>query len=584
VLVGTPGSPAAAPTAIEGYALAKEGQAARALSAAFLSSLCGGVIGAAIITLAIPIAGPLVLAFGTAELFMFTVVGVYYASSLLGGNVVRGLLAALLGLLLGTVGPAPAAAEFRFIFDQVYLMEGVSLVVLALGVFGVAEVVSMLALGGAISRTVVLGGGWREGARDVYRHRWLVVRGAVIGAVTGLMPAIGANASTWISYGQAVATSRDRTRFGKGDIRGLIAPESANNATVAADLVPTLLISVPGGPAAAVFMGALFFYGLYPGPRFVLDHQDLMFLIIWSLILSSVAGAALCFLITPLIARITRVRFALIAPPLLLVMVLGAAQSTQHFGDIAALMVFGLLGWVMKRGGWPRAPLLIGFVLATPMEKHFWLAVQLQGWRWLRSPGVLVLAGLILVPLAVRLVRAARRRTALAHGTVAPPPAVDARLRRQRTWFSVALGIGLVAVFAMALREALGLYPDSRLLPLLAIGPGLGLAIFQLVSDLAGWTAAEGSVGAEDAGVPEEERPRLPLRELTQMALLGLFVAAVAVVGFHVAALAFVVGTLVVRARMRPVWAVAYAVVLVVALDRMAMLMSMRLPAAWITW
>lgn len=585
VLVGTPGSPASAPTAIEGYALARQGQAARALSAAFLSSLFGGLVGAVVITLAIPIAGPLVLAFGTAELFMFTVVGVYYASSLLGTSPVRGLLAALLGLLLGTVGPAPAAAEFRFIWEQVYLMDGVSMVILALGVFGVAEVVSMLALGGAIARTVALGGGWREGARDVVRYRWLVVRGAVIGALTGFMPAIGANASTWISYGQAVATSSDRSRFGHGDIRGIIAPEAANNATVAADLVPTLLFSVPGGPAAAVFMGALFFYGLYPGPRFVLDHQELMFVIVWSLILSSIAGAALCFAISPLIARLTGLSFALIAPPLLLVMVLGAYQSSQHLGDLVALGLFGLLGWAMKRANWPRAPLLIGFVLAQPMEKHFWLAVQLHGWRWLHAPGVLVLAALIAVPLAVRLLRAARRRARAREtgGTAGAPPARPAlteTVRRHRARFSIALGLGLLLVFLVTLREALGLYPDSRLLPLLVIVPGLVLAAYQVAAELAGWSRDDSP--GEDLGVPESERGRLPRRELVQFGVVACYVLATGVVGFHAAGAALVLATLVVRARMAWWSAALYTGVLLVLLDRLAWALNMRLPVGWL--
>lgn len=581
VLVGTPGSPAAAPTAIEGYALARQGQAARALSAAFLSSLFGGLIGAVVITLAIPVAGPLVLAFGTAELFMFTVVGVYYASSLLGGSPVRGLLAALLGLLLGTVGPAPAAAEFRFIWDQVYLMDGVSMVILALGVFGVAEVVSMLALGGAIARTVALGGGWREGARDVLRHRWLVVRGGVIGALVGIMPAIGANASTWVSYGQAVATSRDRARFGHGDIRGIIAPEAANNATVAADLVPTLLFSVPGGPAAAVFMGALFFYGLYPGPRFVLDNQALMFVIVWSLIISSIAGAALCFLISPLIARLTGLSFALIAPPLLLVMVLGAYQSSQHAGDLVALGLFGLLGWAMKRANWPRAPLLIGFVLAQPMEKHFWLAVQLHGWRWLGAPGVLFLAAFIVAPLAYRLLRAASRRARETESATAPPrPQPDERVRRQRARFSLALAGGLVLVFGVALREALGLYPDSRLLPLLVIVPGLVLAAYQLTGELAGWSRDDSP--GEDPGVAEEERAALPLRELKQFGVLALYLAGAAVVGFHPASAVFVVASLLARARMRWWTAALYTAVLLAVLDRLAWVLAMHVPPGWL--
>lgn len=560
VLVGTPGSPAAAPTAIEGHALARQGQAARALSAAFLASLVGGFLGIVGLTLAIPVARPLVMALGSAELFMFTLLGLAYAGSLLGRSPLKGLLSGLLGLLLGLVGPAPAAADFRYTFGQLYLLDGVSLEVLALGVFGVAEVVTLLARGGAIARQARLGGGWLEGVRDVVAHRWLLVRGALIGVWAGVLPAIGATAASWMSYGHAVATSRDRDKFGKGDIRGIIAPESANNAATAGDLIPTLLFSVPGGPAAAVILGALYAYGIYPGPRLVQDHLDVVYVIVWSFALANILGAALCFLLSPALARVTHLPFAWVGAPLLVTMALGAYQSTRHPGDLVALFLLGLLGWAMKRSGWPRAPLLIGFVLARPMERYFWLTVKLHGWRWLGYPGVLVIAALLVLPLVVGAVRGWRSRASASGKTpsrVAGPAAA-------RQTLPVAMSLASVLLFGIGVAQAVGFEYDARLMPLLAAGPGLLLGVLQLGRSVRGEpTAPADEEGPEGEPSEHPQDVELQRKEVRDFLAVAAYLLAVWVVGFPLASFGFVSLSLWREGRLRLFVALGCAAVLV---------------------
>lgn len=500
ILVGTPGSPASAPTAIEGFAMARRGEAGRALSAAFLSSMIGGLVGALVLTLAIPIAGPLVLAFGTAELMMLAILGLSYASGLVGDDRAKGIIAGAFGLLLGLVGAAPAAPELRYTFGQPYLLEGLSLVVVALGFFGVAEVMSMLGRGGAIAEERFKLTGWGAGARDVARNWSLALKGGLIGVTAGLIPAVGANASTWISYGHAVHTTKDKSRVGKGEVRGIVASEGANNATVASDLVPTMLFGVPGGPAAAIFLGALFVYGYYPGPRLIASDPDLMFLIIWSTALAAVSGAALCFLISPYIARITRLQFGLVAAPLLVVMLLGAYEATQQYADFVVLLLFGVIGWLMKHGGWPRAPLLVGFVLADPIERNFWLAYQIHGWAWMQRPIVIVLMILIVAPLFVALGRMAMRqlRSRAAGSTQGgagdSPPASEAGSANTGPVFDHNLLLGLAAflMFGWAGLQTLGWRFDSTLGPMLAIIPGLVAALIVIVGRLRGtgaWAA-----------------------------------------------------------------------------------------------
>jgi putative tricarboxylic transport membrane protein len=487
VLLGAPGSPASAPTAIEGHALAKQGQASRALGVGFLASMVGGLMGAVVLFLAIPIAGPIVLMLGTPELLMFAFVGLFFASSMVGKNLKKGLASACLGLLLGVVGPASAAADFRFTFGQVWLLDGVSLTIMALGLFGIAEAISMLATGGGIAGNRMVLGKRSDGVRDFFANKWLILRSSIIGVFGGFVPAVGASASTWVAYGHAIRSTKDKSRFGKGEIRGVAAAEGANNATVISDLVPTLLFSVPGGPAAAIFLGALFSFGYYPGPRMVSQNPDLMYLIVWSVALASIVGAAICFLIAPYVAKLTRIPFAIIAAPLLLIMVLGAQKSTGTMGDLYLLFGLGLLGWMMKYADWPRAPALVGFVLAGPMEQYFWLSNQLHGWSWLTRPGVLIIGSIIVIPLVLsgwRLIRAHGTKAAV--GTAVGVAPVEGELTEpgHTRIVSALLSAIVTAAFGYAMWEMQHFNPTSQLLPGLAIYPGFVLSALLLIQSL----------------------------------------------------------------------------------------------------
>ncbi|MGQ0549788.1 MAG: tripartite tricarboxylate transporter permease, partial [Armatimonadota bacterium] len=492
--------------------------------------------------------------------------------------------------LLGTIGPAPAAAELRYTFGQVYLWDGISLVVIALGTFGIAEVISLLAQGGSIAQSIDLGAGWAQGIRDVFQHRWLVLRGALIGLWAGILPAIGATAGTWMAYGHVVATSKDRSRFGKGDIRGIIAPEAANNAVGAGDLVPTLLFSVPGGAAAALFMGALVRYGIYPGPRIVTEHLSLLYVIIWSYAAANVVGAGLCFLLSPALARLTYVPFVRIAPPVILTMVLGAFQVTRHMGDLFALLVLGLLGWAMKHTGWPRAPLLIGFVLAAPMERYFWLTTARYEFEWLLRPGVIVI-GLVLISPFVWNVLQARRKRAEAAAASAPsaaprssavpvPPATLAPpVVAWQPGLCTIVSVGLVIVFAYALWEATGFLTSARLLPLAVAIPGVILGGVQIVQEVRGRSVPAGE-DDEDAGPSDAGRAR-ETRRIALLYLLGiaLYYVAVYLFGFRLASALYMMGLLLIGAKMRPLPAALYTAGTMLFIEWFGGLLGLRWPA-----
>jgi TctA family transporter len=214
----------------------------------------------------------------------------------------------------------------------------------------------------------------------------------------------------WISYGVAAQTSKDAAGFGKGDIRGVIAPESSNNAKEGGALIQTLLFGIPGSGTTAVLLGGLVLLGLQPGPRMIRSDLDVTLLIVWTLAVANVFGALCCVALSGLVARLATVRAAVLAPFLLVVMLAGAFQSTRSWGDLVAFLVIGLMGWVLRRLGYPLPPVLIGFVLAASIERNLWISMTRYGWSWLLAPGVIGIGVItvVLTTLGVRL----NRRTA----------------------------------------------------------------------------------------------------------------------------------------------------------------------------
>jgi putative tricarboxylic transport membrane protein len=396
VLMGIPGSSASQATVLDGFPLAKKGQAARALAAAFSASLFGGLFGAAILTLFVLIARPLILAFGSAELFMLSLLGLSMVGVLAGSSLAKGIAACGLGLVLGSVGGAPATGEFRLTFGLDYLIDGVPLVIVGLGLFAFPEIVDLLRQERSIAKGSTLGAGWLAGVRDMIRNWWLCVRCAGIGTIVGAIPGLGGSVVDWIAYGHVVQTSKDKSQFGKGDIRGVLAPESANNAKEGGGLMPTLLFGIPGSGSMAVFLGGMVLIGIEAGPTMVTTNLNLTYTIIWSLALANVLGAGLCLFLAQPIAYLTTIRFQYLAPFMITVISFAAFQATRDLMDLLALFVIGLIGIFLRRFGWPRPAFLIGFVLAGQAETYLYQALQFYGWSFVTRPGVIII-GLIIV-------------------------------------------------------------------------------------------------------------------------------------------------------------------------------------------
>ena len=386
VLMGIPGSSASQATVLDGFPLAKQGHAARALSAAFVSSLFGGLFGAVVLTFFILLARPLILAFGLPEMLMITLLGLSMVAILAGRVPLKGVVAAGLGLMVGTIGSAPAGGSLRMsTYDLPYLVDGFSLVIVGLGIYAIPELVALLRQDRAISTSGGLGDGWTQGLRDWWQHKWLSTRCAVIGVLVGVIPGLGGSVVDWLAYGSAVQTAKDKSKFGHGDIRGVIAPESSNNAKEGGGLIPTLIFAIPGSGSMAIFLGGLALLNMTPGPQMVRNDLDVTYTIVWSLALANVIGAGLCILLSKWIAKMTTIRFTVLAPYLFMIIAFAAFQSRQSPMDLAALVGIGIIGILLRRFDFSRPAFLIGFVLSTQTEIFVNQAFQIAGARFRRS-------------------------------------------------------------------------------------------------------------------------------------------------------------------------------------------------------
>lgn len=429
VLMGIPGSSASQATVLDGFPMAKKGEAARALSAAFASSLFGGLIGASFLTVFILIARPIVLSFGLPEMLMITILGLSMVAILAGRVAIKGMAAAGLGLMVGTIGEADAGGSLRMAsYDIPYLTDGLKLVIVGLGIFAIPEIISLLRQDRAISKTATLGAGWFEGVKDWWANIWLSIRCSIIGVVVGIIPGLGGSVVDWIAYGHAVQTTKDKSNFGSGEVRGVIGPESSNNAKEGGGLVPTLLFGIPGSGSMAIFIGAVALLGsgsIEVGPSMLKDNLNFTYSIVWLLALANVVGTVLCIASSGMIAKLTTIRFTLLAPFLFMLISFAAFQSGQNFADLVALFGIGLLGIFLRRFDWSRPAFLIGFVLSNPVEKFTNQAFQIARFRfresmeagleYIFSPIVLVLLVITVISIAIGIRQA---KSILAEGDV----------------------------------------------------------------------------------------------------------------------------------------------------------------------
>ncbi|MCY4260537.1 MAG: tripartite tricarboxylate transporter permease [Rhodobacteraceae bacterium] len=402
VLMGIPGTSGSQATVLDGFPMTKKGGGTRALSIAFVSSLVGGVFGAFVLSFAVYFAQPVILQIGFGEQFMLVILALSMVGILTGSNIWKGLAACSLGLLLGALGSAPLSGVQRATFGVEYLLDPLPLVVMGLAMFATPEIVDLLRRQSSISETGTLSAtGWLQGLKDWGHNWWLALRCSMIGSIIGALPGLGGSVVDWIAYGHAVQSTKNRESYGTGDPRGIVAPESANNAKEGGALIPTLLLGIPGSGSMAILLGGLVLIGIEPGKDMIDNNMDKVYLMIWSIAAANILGAGICFFLAPQIARITTMRYVLIAPFMIGLIFFAAFQATRSWGDLIALLLLSILAIYMKRFGWSRPALLIGFVLSERVEASVYQTVTLYGITFLERPIVLVLLALTLTSIAL---------------------------------------------------------------------------------------------------------------------------------------------------------------------------------------
>lgn len=379
ILLNVPGDAGAVMTALDGNPMARQGRAGEALALSGLASFFGGMVGTIGLALFAPALASLAIGFGPAEYFVLMVFAFATLGSMVGSEPIKTLIGCTLGLMLATVGLDATSGAYRFTFDEPELGDGIEFVVLVIGLFSISEAINILEHQGRGGEIITRLGRMTARLQDVTRSTWTAVRSSAIGFVVGVLPGTGASVASAVAYTtEKRLVDRDGT-FGKGDVRGLVAPEAANNATAAGAFVPMLTLGVPGSGTTAVMLGALMLYNIQPGPALLTERPELVGGLVASMF---VGNFILLVLNLPLVAIFTRVlalRNWILVPGILVLSVVGVYSTHSSVFAVLLMLGIGVVGWFLRKLGFDMAPIILGFVLGRVMEVNLRNALAISG-------------------------------------------------------------------------------------------------------------------------------------------------------------------------------------------------------------
>lgn len=384
ILVNIPGTPGAIATTFDGYAMAKEGNAAFALAISAAASMFGGLLTTAITLVALPSLALLALQFGTVQNFVVVLFGVVLIGQLSSENPIKGLAAGLAGLLFGVVGADHVYGVPRATLGIIELYDGIPVIPALIGLFAVTEIFWMMQRRKVAAETSV-----PMQALVTYRaalggfvftlRRWgNLIRSSIIGLIIGIIPGVGGNVASLVAYQQATIFDRSK-RYGQGEPNGVLAAEAANNAVITGAMIPLFTLALPGSGTAVVMLTVLQAHGLLLGPQLMAQHPDIPFTVIASMVLANVVLGVVSFLLIPMCARVTQVKMQWLAPIVLALSLLGAFATRSMVFDLYVAVAFGLLGYFMRLGKYPVQPLILGIVLSPYLEEYYTRALRLGG-------------------------------------------------------------------------------------------------------------------------------------------------------------------------------------------------------------
>jgi len=408
ILLNIPGTGPNAATLIDGFPMTEKGEGSRAIGAAITASTAGGIVPVFLCLGMIPLVLPIVMAFKSAEMAVLILLGLSFMAILTGDSPIRGIISGSFGLLISLIGFQGATGVHRFTFESLFLYEGLGIVGVTLGLFGASELLDISAKGQVtISQKVVVGklSDVFVGVGDVWRYKWLWLRCTLIGYVVGLLPGIGAETATFVAYGLAKQTSKNSAEFGKGAVEGVIAPESANNAKEAGSLLTTMAFGIPGSAVMAMLLGGFLMVGVIPGPKMLIDHLPLALTLLLGIAVASIIGGIICLFTAPYLARVASVHINFLFPIILVMLVTGSFVAADSMANVVVVVIFGLIGFFMKRNSFSRAALLLGFVLGELFENYTVISIKVFGPTFFLSPISLVLIGIMVATFSFPYVR-----------------------------------------------------------------------------------------------------------------------------------------------------------------------------------
>ena len=410
ILLNTPGSSPNAATLLDGYPMSRDGRAGEAIGASATASAFGSFFGIAILAASIPVMLTVILLFTPPEVFWLGLWGLTIIAVVVKGSLVAGLVSAIFGVLFSIHGLNPFTTTVRWDYGLTFMQDGMPLVPSLIGLFAVAEMIKLVSEGGTIaqdSNTEIKGGQWK-GARAVFTHRWLFLRSALVGAVTGIIPGVGGAAANYIAYFQAVQTSSDPESYGTGDVRGVIAPEASNDAKDGTGFLPTLGLGIPGSASMAVLLGAFVLHGITPGPFLFQDNLDIVTTIVLALLIGNILTSSIGLVLANKMIYVTRIDTRILAPVVLAIAFFGTYALNNNIYQVFIALAFGILGFLMMKADMARVPMILGLVLGSIIEESFFRSLDISRGDpavFVRSPLAIILILLIIVSLLLPWIR-----------------------------------------------------------------------------------------------------------------------------------------------------------------------------------
>lgn len=376
ILINTPGESANASTLLDGYPMARRGEASTALAVSATASAVGALFGLLVFVSVLPLGRRLILEFSYPETFMVAVVGLFIIALISRGSLVKGLAAGGLGFLLSFIGRDLITGETRFTFGSLFLEDGLDFVAVLIGLFALSEAMMLLLEPDRPpeERKLAASAHWtqiRKGIRLCFRYPRILLQSSVIGTICGVIPGVGGSIAGFMSYAAAKQGAKDGEKFGTGDPRGVLASEASIDAKDGGALLPTVALGLPGSAVWAVVLGAFLVHGIAPGREMLTEHLDVVFLIIFGLLISNVLTSVIGLMLSRVLAPVARMPGAYVAPVIFVISMVGAYSIGQRGGDILVATFAGVLGFVLKKYGFSLVPVVIALILGKMVEQAF---------------------------------------------------------------------------------------------------------------------------------------------------------------------------------------------------------------------